>query len=409
LGFDDTMLEYCRKEPSLGDVDDSLLAHSCADANENILRLLTPRVPWTMCQNLVWLLCALKHKLPGQGAAAIHFATAPKVLELAPLTEGRFPITPGHEYAENDVFYLETCLLSHLCRNNEELFSVEKGGFFECDFSRERYDELPAILNGEAWTLVDQLNHRYREGRPSSNLVEAGVLVHLFDGGDDYNKPWLPCTDNEWCRRFPDRVSLSLINQRVPFLYTYKEAGMIIAPFATEVLCSFATDGLSMAHSCTPPGPSDDGSCIPGCHGEGKPGGDSNLGEAGRPDWCNPQDEFWGDSAVEWQWDTHFCAWKPEDMQMMLAENELRKDVKLTHCDQKKHDGCRYNEIVVDADKWVSSLPKNIMAFFAPVGSGSEQRARRAHTQFLAAYPSSKAPLLRLNLSDAAAPFRPLS
>lgn len=36
-----------------------------------------------MCQNLAWQLCAAKGLLPGQGGKLLHFATAPKDLDIA--------------------------------------------------------------------------------------------------------------------------------------------------------------------------------------------------------------------------------------------------------------------------------------------------------------------------------------
>eukprot|EP00966_Prymnesium_polylepis_P314007 7256242-Prymnesium_polylepis.1 len=51
-------------------------------------------------------------------------------------------------YAVSDVFFGEVCVLSLICRNAEQLFSVERGDRFVCDFNEAGFGELAnALLN----------------------------------------------------------------------------------------------------------------------------------------------------------------------------------------------------------------------------------------------------------------------
>ena len=156
LGFDFSMLKRClaitgdsgggRWITEKTNVDDDELAHACFAANKNILRLLASRLPWNMCQNVHWLMCAIRGQLPGQHTRMVHFATAPKALDVDKLERNAYKIAPGHKYAENDVFYLEVCMLDAVCRNRAHLFSLAPGELFECDFDDEAYVELTNAL-----------------------------------------------------------------------------------------------------------------------------------------------------------------------------------------------------------------------------------------------------------------------
>ena len=72
FGFDESIYAYCSAavgEPTNFIKADGLdfneeLAQRCVDANVNILRIISStRKPWTMCQNLRWILCALTGKV----------------------------------------------------------------------------------------------------------------------------------------------------------------------------------------------------------------------------------------------------------------------------------------------------------------------------------------------------------
>ena len=158
LGFDSTIDQYCaehldgRRYAQGGDWN-SRLAHKCVAANMNILRLLSGRTPWNMCQNLRWVLCAVHGRLPSQRHREMRFASAPGSLDF------RLYDNPGRgdswwqephseHFAVSDVFFAEVAILSAICRNVERLFTVARGEPFECDFSRDGYRELSAALLG---------------------------------------------------------------------------------------------------------------------------------------------------------------------------------------------------------------------------------------------------------------------
>jgi hypothetical protein len=84
LGFDESIYAFCSTlvgQPTNFIKADGLdfneeLAQRCVDANINILRIISStRKPWTMCQNLRWILCALTGKVSRFSVAA--FPPAP--------------------------------------------------------------------------------------------------------------------------------------------------------------------------------------------------------------------------------------------------------------------------------------------------------------------------------------------
>ena len=49
-------------------------------------------------------------------------------------------------YATDDIFYLESCLFNQICTNGHEVWRVEKGDNFYCQFSEARVRELQQLL-----------------------------------------------------------------------------------------------------------------------------------------------------------------------------------------------------------------------------------------------------------------------
>ena len=64
------------------------------------------------------------------------FSLAPKDLDLAPFYQKGGTGTPQGDgyYSENDIYYLEACVLNEICANRRELFSVERGARFRCEY-----------------------------------------------------------------------------------------------------------------------------------------------------------------------------------------------------------------------------------------------------------------------------------
>ena len=98
--------------------------------------------PYTLCQNLRWLLCAVQGKLPHQKGKELHFASAPKdvdwnVWDDPARGDAWWPEPHESSFAVSDVFFVELALLNALCKNADELFRVEVGETFVCELVKE--------------------------------------------------------------------------------------------------------------------------------------------------------------------------------------------------------------------------------------------------------------------------------
>jgi len=154
FGFDDAIDQYCGPRARGGRYSGH--AGVCVNANLNILSLYGHQVPYNTCRNLEWQVCSAKGLLPGQASKKIVFAKAPK--DLDPHPRGGRPVgrcggwrprgTGSCEggYATDSVFFLEVCLFHMLCRNSDELWVLERGDEFVCDFSDEAFGELQNLL-----------------------------------------------------------------------------------------------------------------------------------------------------------------------------------------------------------------------------------------------------------------------
>ena len=81
---------------------------------------------------------------------------------------------------------------------------------------------------------------------------------------------------------------------------------------------------------------------------------------------------------------TSDCAWPPDSLRWMLAQQALRRR--------------SYNEVVFDAKPILAGFPRSVEAFFVPIGASRESYSRIAevHRNFLAEYKASaeEVPLL---------------
>jgi len=156
LGFDEDIDRYCKDRAPKSHKNDQH-ALRCVAANVNILSLYGDRVPYNICRNLEWQSCTARGWLPGQQSSIIRFATAPKSLDPSgtsgkPLGQcrgwlpDRKPKGGIYGYATDDIFYLEVCLFSQLCANGHEVFDLNVGDEFFCQFSEERFRELQELL-----------------------------------------------------------------------------------------------------------------------------------------------------------------------------------------------------------------------------------------------------------------------
>ena len=144
LGFDETIYAYCSAELGLEEgpfyQNNRALADRCIQAGENVLRLMNG---WNICENAKWQLCAALGNLPGQGEPALHFSIAPSALDVEIF---RNPDTLVGAYAISDVYFLEICLYSHMCKNREALFELAVGELFTCDVDTAAVLELTEIF-----------------------------------------------------------------------------------------------------------------------------------------------------------------------------------------------------------------------------------------------------------------------
>ena len=76
-------------------------------------------------------------------------------------------------------------------------------------------------------------------GRPSNDLTQAGVIVHIFDGLGVSGRPWEVSLT-------VDHMSASLIRKANPRLYWKGDdgttAGLVLSPAWAKVLCSYSND-----------------------------------------------------------------------------------------------------------------------------------------------------------------------
>ena len=344
---------------------------------------------------------------------------------------------------------------------------------------------LPAPLAPEngIHDLVDVLNERFRSGRPSNDLTEAGVVVHQFDdagfntttrvaksGGVSKWAPWTPCPKGQWCNKFSDRFSTSVINAGAPYAFSAHNGGLVISAdtASSGALCAWATDGRSFraARACIPKEQEpfrwsagwqtteEREGCVPGCfNGKANQLEDTDTPFKGMrsPTWCT--------AGAPDAW----CPWRPEQLQNSARPDSFRCAPRCTlRCyllpasarvltpppasplpplscaiavleqqtrmapnnDCAQGNGCRYNELVLNSSVWVAQMPRTVEAVFAlraghnvpgfamaaDLSGTASLAARMAHRDFLAQYATTDehVPLLELDLTNAVSPFREL-
>ena len=163
-------------------------------------------------------------------------------------------------------------------------------------------------ING--WSR-DSLRHLFLHGTPSNDLKEVGLTVHCFDGTEEYTQPWRPCAAGA-CKQFAKWWSASIISVKQPA--TFSNAGIILTPSKTKLLCSF---------------PSDFGTMNAGCKWSDKP---------------NVWQPFDADHTKEMLTDS---------LDMNSTGNLGAKTLGIT----------MYNEVLVDSKDIMSHMPKSIGAF----------------------------------------------
>ena len=224
--------------------------------------------------------------------------------------------------------------------------------------------------------LVQRLNARFRDGKPSNDLKLVGLILRQFDATEDHDHPWRGCpidakhppssyeSAGQDCAMFGNRFSASIVNREL-FLSEGKirmfsmDVGVIYSPRVT-LNCIYGGDGGTRSK------PED------GCG----------------YDWCD------SDRSTRDSW----CDGLPHRVAHV-------RDVLAG-----LHKG-NYNEVIINTKSIDDQLPQAVDAFFYMTGRGSAQSAQRArtvHKAFLQQYKLNAAehPLLTLNMHDVEWPLR---
>eukprot|EP00747_Dinoflagellata_sp_TGD_P127666 gnl/TRDRNA2_/TRDRNA2_174432_c0_seq2.p1 gnl/TRDRNA2_/TRDRNA2_174432_c0~~gnl/TRDRNA2_/TRDRNA2_174432_c0_seq2.p1 ORF type:complete len:297 (+),score=19.78 gnl/TRDRNA2_/TRDRNA2_174432_c0_seq2:67-957(+) len=138
LGLDEDMWKYCSGRKHFKNEQEPELIASCSKRNQNLIRVDLDLARYDQCMDAQWVICAAKELLPGQGEAGLHFATAPKNLNMK--LWGLWHDVKENErtFDSNPTFIAEVCLLNRFCRNGHQLFSLDYLEVFHCDFDDDR-------------------------------------------------------------------------------------------------------------------------------------------------------------------------------------------------------------------------------------------------------------------------------
>ena len=260
-------------------------------------------------------------------------------------------------------------------------------------------------------STVDAINRRFRDGQPSNNLSLVGVIIHQLDGTEDAQERWRPCfaasgqPESQTKQRMTlfskrcvnDRISASIVNSKMLRIYDPSGPGIVIAPSAARVLCSYPGDGLSRGKTCTRPGTTD--GCVPGCW--------VNTA-AYKSRWCS-RDNF-RDAAiatrVRSRRDASSCAWRATQTREMLES--------MLGANSDAAASASWNELIIDPNFYMMQLPRAVEAIFYPIGNvRAEVRARSLHARFVSRFSTaqnatwSAPPLLSLDaVGGSIRPFR---
>lgn len=146
--------------------------------------------------------------------------------------------------------------------------------------------------------LISSVNSRWETGKPSHNLTEAGLLIHVLDGygiwpdgmmGESWRGDLPPPGDVLWswlgqltaAVETSDRVSASIINKGAPYMYEPKYVKKLVShgfgqlPFVvlqdskavtSRLSCCYPSDASTSDVMCDHTG--EDSGCIPGCRSQ---------------------------------------------------------------------------------------------------------------------------------------------
>ena len=302
-------------------------------------------------------------------------------------------------------------------------------------------------------SAADAINARFRNGRPSNDPNEFGVLVHVIDGSEDRQEPWLPSATLGLVRVARDRLPASLIYAGLDRIWTDPgctraclrfngtipmplgdglRGGYVLRPTADQVRCAFPRDGGSRFKP-------DGCACkqmslkqmnasaeVDDCNRWCEP---KTANATGRWRWILGQGEINSDSSMEQlkllgsELNCHHLPYRPMDLTEMLVRSERTPG-------RTPMDGRNAMEVVVSPTRWNhsferrladwrSTMPGLIQAFWYPAtargdccaGERCYPACRDAiaalHQMFLAAHGLNETdvPLLELRRDRWSRPF----
>ena len=212
---------------------------------------------------------------------------------------------------------------------------------------------------------------------------------------------WAACTVGTACAEFGVKMSASLSNARLPYIYSRSQPGFVVRPSEAVLLCAWERDGKTSHRVC---GATSAPGCVPGCVQTSGPA----WARGAATTWCTLPDTCPDAAAcAPYSW----CPFRPQNLRQML-ERHSRTQGAYGEYRPWCAGECRYNEVVLDAAAWEASLPALVEAIFVPAGAppGDVQRARQLWAQFRRTYGQrvGDVPLLRFDPSRRRAQFTPL-
>ena len=192
-----------------------------------------------------------------------------------------------------------------------------------------------------SWASTDKLNHLFKHGVPSNDLRKSGLLIHGFDGTENWAsqatwKGWFPC-DTGFCHNAETWWSGSIINTNLRA--SFGDAAIILSPSQNVVMCSYSSDAGTLSSGC-----------------------------------ANQGGGYFG----------------PNETEGMLRGHTNRG-------------GSGYNEVMIDMEVYVQNLPKSVAGIvYGLKGDGlprDEARAHMVYVRMLDRYNLTEAsfPLLKAN------------
>mmetsp|Transcript_20331 Transcript_20331/g.37005 ORF Transcript_20331/g.37005 Transcript_20331/m.37005 type:complete len:353 (-) Transcript_20331:60-1118(-) len=276
-------------------------------------------------------------------------------------------------------------------------------------------DSVLSMENANAVTrnAATRINDRFLNGQPSNDISNVGVFVRSFDHEESVQEhpPWGDERD--------PFVSASIINSMMPYTFQggrYAAAGLVLSPAAAtaSMLCSFHRDGATGGlHICENGRNGNGAECVTGCFGETK--------RHGYSEWCSLNKSI--NEAIEETWP--LCAYPPNALELMMLHHKSRVEQFLDSCrpNCKCHkNGCcadkhcpLYNEVVLDTDSLMKSLPFSLEAIYflagyaarSPYHAKEAEIAAKTAQQLIYATFRKYVPLVIVSNFSSEAPFEP--